>query len=463
MNDKKSYIVKKYNIPYHNIKDAHTKYYYTTYPELCCKYNLKAIDNDVKPYEFDKAIQIMHDYYHDIKCSYYKNLLNETKKYGNKIENYNEKIADRIIFEYIKFRQNTYCLTLWPYAMKGITELNDFLTNYGHIYYVKNISLDYNTALNLIYQLYSDTKRFPTVEKLKEKLEYLGWKKDETKSIKVIFFENTSKEVISGSQAHLKTKIRNELLKFADNKNLRGDDLVHINDLYYQTIEYSKIYLHHNTLKFLKKQNLTRFLDSKFDSSRLYSNTIKSWMIDNILLIDYDRFLFFGSLVLYVYGLRNCRDIDGLVYNSTPMTTTDLVKKTAEFFYDNKTKFFFGSLGIMNSNHWKEEWDKKDVRWLKMMNVKNKDQLVFDPINHFYFNGIKILTIKNETMRKFIRRKPQDYADMIQMMNILNFTMNLPKIKDDMNQYITEVKKTLEHKYYINSNESDKLIKMFIQ
>jgi hypothetical protein len=461
MSGKKSYIAKKYDISYRDLKDAQMKYYYTTYPELCCKYQLKPIDYEIQPFEFDKAIQHLNKYYNNINCDYYKNLLKETQKHNNDIKKYSQQVADRIIFEYIKFRPNTFCLTIWPYAKKELTPLFGFLENYGHVYYVKSIQLNYNAALNLIYQLYSDTKRFPTIQKLQEKLEYLGWKKDETKTIRVVFFENTSKEVISGSQAALKTKIRNELLKYSDNKNLRGDDLIHINDLFYQTIEYSKIYLHNNTLKFLKKQNLERLLDSKLDSGRLYLNTVKSWFIDNILLADYDRFLFFGSTVLYAYGLRNCRDVDGMVYGSEDMDTPNLVKKTAEFFHDRQTKFFFGSLGIMNTEYWKTEWNTKDEKWLKMMNVTHKDQLIFDPEHHFYFNGIKLMTIKNETIRKFLRRKPQDYADMIEMQNILHFTMNLPKIKDNKDSFLSEVKKSLESKYFISSTESDKLIKLY--
>ena len=77
--DKKSYIIKKYNIN-KNIKDNHLGYYYTTYPELCCKYDLKPIDGDIKPYEFNKAIKFLDNYYANIKSSYYKDLLNETEK-----------------------------------------------------------------------------------------------------------------------------------------------------------------------------------------------------------------------------------------------------------------------------------------------------------------------------------------------------------------------------------------------
>lgn len=458
--DKKSYIIKKYNIN-KNIKDNHLGYYYTTYPELCCKYDLKPIDGNIKPYEFNKAIKFLDNYYANIKSSYYKDLLNETEKYGNDINKYPSEIADRIIFEYVKFRKNTYCLTLWPYIDHiNVDDLTKFLGEYGNVYYVKQIKLNDNAALNLIHQLYSDTKRFPTVNKLKEKLEYLGWKKGDSKNIRVVFFENTSKEVISGSQAQLKTKIRNYLLQFVNNKNLRGDDLVHINDHFYQTVEYAKIFLHKKTLSFLKKQNIERYMSTDFDNCRLYSNTIKKWLIENVELIDYDRFLFFGSLILYVYGLRNCRDIDGLVYGNNNTKTVNLINKTAEFFYNNNTKFFFGSLGIMNTQYWKDEWDVKDVKWLEMMGINHKDEMIFDPNNHFYFNGIKILTIKNEVFRKVIRLKPQDFADIIQMINVLKIKINLPKINMD-NAFINDVRKTLNEKYRLNNYEIDNLLKLY--
>lgn len=460
MNDKKSYIVKKYKLSYNNIKDNHIKYYYTTYPELCCKYDLKPIDKSVGPFEFNKAIQILNDYYKDIKSSYYKDLLDATLKYGNDIAKYPKNIADRIIFEYIKFREKTFCLTIWPYVGNDLSQLLKFLSNYGIVYYVKKIKLNYNGALNLVHQLYSDTKRFPTIDKLKEKLDYLGWKEGESNYVRAIFFENTSNEVISGSQAHLKTKIRQFLLNTVSNKNLRGDDLVHINDYYYQTIEYSKIFLHKKTISFLKKQNLKRHLNDNLANCRLYFNTIKQWMIQNIDQIDYERFLFFGSLILYVYGLRNCRDIDGLVYGSDNIRTPNMINKTAEYFYNN-TKFFFGSLGIMNTKYWKDEWDTKDIGWLKIMGIKHKDEMIFNPENHFYFNGIKILTIRNEIIRKFIRRKPQDYADMIAIIDMLGFKMNLPKIKNMDNSFINDIKHTLQQKYNYNNDDIIRLTKLY--
>ena len=250
---KKNYIVKKYNIEPYKIKNNHIDYYYTQYPELCCRYTLKSINDTeqdknkhVNPFEFTKAIGIINDYYKDIKSDYYRNLYQYMLQNGDDLSNKSQNMIDKIIHEFVKFRSNIYMLTLWP-NVKQTDKLEDFLKDYGIVYTVKKIKMNYNSALNLVHQLYSDTKRFPTIDKMKEKLTYLGWG-DTDNIVQVMVFENTSKDIIAGSQASLKTKIRDFLLKGLNGATeLRGDDLVHINDFYYQTVEYSQIYFNESS------------------------------------------------------------------------------------------------------------------------------------------------------------------------------------------------------------------------
>lgn len=475
MNNKKLDISKKYNIPYNNIKDNQLEYYYTTIPELCCKYNLKEISDDVGPFEFTKAIKIMNDYYNDIKCDYYRNLTKEIEKYGDDISKYQLDIADRIILEYIKFRKNTYCLTIWPYIKGDISNVVEFLKKYGNVYHTKKIKLNYNGALNLVYQLYSDTKRFPTIDKLKEKLDYLGWREGENNIIRVIFFENTSNEVISGSQAQLKTKIRNFMLDIIkkgkigsseelhkDDKNLRGDDLVHINDYFYQTIEYAKIFLHKKTISFLRKQNLNRHLSNDFCNCRMYLNTLKNWIVNNIDPIDYERFVFMGSVVLYAYGIRQCRDIDGLVSGIPKNSKTkNFTQKIAEYFYDRKTKFMFADIGLIGTSYWKPQWDEKDLAWFEKLKIKDRDELIFNPDYHFYYNGIKLISLKSELVRKYIRKRYYDYGDLLMAVEISNIKIKLPKVPNTVNldELMKTSKQYLMEKYHLPESKANELIK----
>ncbi len=429
MTDKKNAIVNKYNIPQNKINKDHIPYLYTTYPQLCCKYDLQEISNDVGPYEYHDAIKYLDDYYSDIKSDYYKKLLSETEKHGNNIHEYPKNVADRIIFEYIKFRKNTHCLTLWPNAQDLVDELVDFLKSYGNVYYVKKIKLNYNGGINLIYQLYSDTQYLSSIDKIKKKMDYIGWKNGVDNYVTAVFFENMTGEKISGSQAEFKTKIRNFMLdKLGTDNKLRGDDLIHINDYYYQTIEYAKMYLHHETIRFLRRQNLERHLNYEFKNCRLYENSVKKWIIENVKPIDYERIIFMGSIILYAYGVRQCRDIDGIISLSEPRTQTEnLTENIARFFYNKNTKFFFADMGLTNTKYWKPIWDEKNIKWFKSLNIKNIDDMIFGPSNHFYYNGIKMATLKVELGKKCIRKKYYDYGDIIMTSNILKIKIKLPK------------------------------------
>src|SRR5262245_896050 len=71
----------KLGVPENKINDDTVKYYYTKWPELCCKYNLEPLSTNVGPFEFNKAIKILNEYYKDVKSDYYSNLYSEVQKY----------------------------------------------------------------------------------------------------------------------------------------------------------------------------------------------------------------------------------------------------------------------------------------------------------------------------------------------------------------------------------------------
>jgi hypothetical protein len=457
MDQNKHFISKKYNISINKLHDEHMQYYYTKYPYLCCQYDLQPIQYDINPFDYLAAITYLDTYYKSIKSDYFRNLVDVLKKCDNDLFKCQE-FADSIIKEYIKFRKNTFCITIWPFYQKDLKEVVDFLTQYGYVYYTKEIKLDYNSAINLVHQLYSDTNRFPTMDKISEKVDYLGFSKNEKKKIRVIFFENVSPERISGSKAPLKTKIRELLLKEVTGKIVRGDDMVHINDNYYQTIEYSQIFLHKKTLSFLKKQNLENHL--KFDRSRLYINTIKQWMIKNVKLIDYERFVIMGSSVLYLYGLRECRDVDGLVLGDG--ISNELMDNVSKFFYNKETKFSYAGLGITNTKYWDKGWDDKDIPWFKLFGLKYRDELLFNPENYFYFNGMKFVTLKIEILRKYIRHKHHDVGDMLMVMEILGINIKLPQL-DINDKLISEVNEHLMDRYNITKDNANLIIKKYLK
>src|SRR5665647_1226552 len=89
--DYQKFLSIKLGVPINKINKDNLKYYYTKWPELCCKYNLESLDPTIGPFEFNKAIGVLNEYYKDIQSNYYKNLYNESKKYKD-----GEPILDKL-------------------------------------------------------------------------------------------------------------------------------------------------------------------------------------------------------------------------------------------------------------------------------------------------------------------------------------------------------------------------------
>lgn len=422
-------------------------YYYTNDTINCCKYSEKPMF-DIKEFDYLEPIKRLINYYEDdyIK-KYYEQLYDRLNTYkptgfldSSLIKREHLEDIDEMMIDYLKCRPKTFILTLWPLVNKT-EDLISFLKKNGNVYYYKEIQLSYNACFNLVYQLYGDATRLKTLKDIKEKLDYIGWGK-ESNTVRIIVFDNINNLPISGGKAPFKEQIRQ--LAGKNHTGKRGDDFVHVNDNYYQTIEYAQIYFHKNSLKFLHKQDLARHLS--FKKSRLYLQTFKNWFIKNIDLIDRDRFIIFGGTVLYTHGIRENRDIDGLVVPYTDKTkTSNFKEKIIKDLYQKNTRFFFLDFGMENSEAWKESWTEKNKQWYDLMNIKRVEQMTYDREYYYYFQGMKFLCLKYELLRRILRKKITDYADLIATSLVVkNGTLNLPPVDQ---QNIDEILKYFKEKY----------------
>ena len=101
------------------------------------------------------------------------------------------------------------------------------------------------------------------------------------------------------------------------------------------------------------------------------------------------QFCLTSSLVMELFKIRNARDVD----------------------YINRNDYIIkeGDIGIHNKE------------WLKYYPT-NKDDILFNPDNYFYFNGHKIITLNNVLKMKKNRNEEKDKID-ISMIN--NFYANI--------------------------------------
>lgn len=424
-----------------SIKPHLKKFYYTDPVINCCRnYRPSLLFDDIKEYQYLEPIVRYTKYYQE--SLFHKELL---KKMSKKIklktlmysqEDINAIYLDEIMLQYVRCRPKTFTIILWPNVDdKRQKNVINFLKEHGNVYCVKKISMYYNCAMNVIYQVYSDTSRLSTIKKIKEKLEYTGWGKEGEKEgdvVTVVIFDNVKNEKISGSQASFKEQIRKLAGGDLLNHGKRGDDFVHINDKFYQTVENCQIFFHGRTLDFLTHQDLNTFL--KLQETRTNFQTLKNWITEMIKPIDQDRLILIGGIPS-AYGVREARDLDGILFDiKTPSRTNYLTEKFKRFLWDKNTNFPFVDFGFDDvKNFWRDSWTMSNNKIYQIIGVNNKYDLFTSPKNYFYFQGVKMCTIDFDITKRVLRARYSDFGDLYYMAKTLKIWI-FNKLKPDFKE-----------------------------
>lgn len=295
-------------------------------------YEFKPMFN-VKPYEYEKVINKLSSKY---KSSDYFSLLNKKVEKFNK--DINSNINDHIITQFVKCRPNCSILTIWPQNNLNIKNFMEYISEYGNVYYYKKISLSYKEATGLVYQLYYNTN-WLSIKNIHNKLRLINYGKRE--DIHVIVFENNSKYNLSGKNAELKMKFRNKIKELV-NKDVNLTHVLHVNDHYYQTVEYSNLYFNRNSLNMLKFMNLQFLLNHKLNNYKINFDEYKKYLYSHSQLEQNNLALEKGAL-MYPQGKE-------------------------DFLKNNQTTFLS----------------------INLSKIENKE-LILNPYNFLYFCGVKIL------------------------------------------------------------------------
>lgn len=360
------------------------------------------------------------------KNSYYQKLFNRTKKILDVnqntrldlIENISQDDKDAIITQYIKCKKDSFVITIWKPAFHGIDKFIELLESYGVISYVKKISLTKTGLKNLMFWYYDEFNYIDTLKFVNQKLSYVE-STEENNPVCIIIFENINKKKISGQKAEFKEFLRSKLLEFSglDKTKYWGNDIMHVNDYFYQTIEYSQMLFNQNSINVLEKQNCEIFLTLDFSSSNLKLQTLRKILYTNISLAEFDRMITMGGCSLYAYGLRTFGDIDS-VFIDIEHKSLHLEEFVDENFGSKSTKIKFMDSSVIGSSSWHESWTNKNKIITDSMKIDNFNDLVLDPKYFFYHQGVKFVTLEFEFLRKMNRNSITDHIDFM-MINIL--------------------------------------------
>jgi hypothetical protein len=429
-NDMKDKIGKLYKVSEHRVHNQQIEYYHTNYNTMFRPVNLiKPMYENIKEYDYMEPIKKLNIYFKNEKTMYYKNIVEtviipEIKEPLHIYDIVDPIDRDEIMLQYIKCRNKCFVITVWPTATKKINEIVSYLNSKGNIYYVKEIDLSKDGIRNLMFMMYDE---FTTSEKLifiEKKLEYIGCNSCSNK-VAFIIFDNVQNHKLAGQGAPFKKEIRNKVAEIINKQNVWGNDLIHINDYFYQTIEYCQTILNDNSINLINNQDVRRYTGEHMRESHLKLQTFRNWVYTNMTIEERTKLCLMGSTVLYAYGIRKSNDIDGILISNTSSevnSTTNESEAEAELnealyinFYDKKSKFPFADIGIEGSKYWRESWTLKNNNIYNAFQISAFADIVANPRYHMYFQGMKLYLLDHEIVRKILRHGEQDYADFIMM------------------------------------------------
>lgn len=274
-----------------------------------------------------------------------------------------EKWCDAIALEYCRLKKETYIVVVFPSAIGEDEKIKKTLNEYGTIYYEKTVTLNKQGSINLIKQLYLGE-------------DWLGdWNnnfsgaRDKANAcfnnngpVRIYVFETSS---------YQNTRLAKEQIR---NHFKIGNHSIHINDNHEETVHLAQLFFNSNSIHFLNNAKLNDISNSFY----LDFEKFKSYLCERGLVQEHCCVV--SGSVMGIYGIRKPGDIDFLIYG------TDLLSNNNPIFHN----------------------DEKDLQYT----LKTKDDIIFNPENHFYFEGIKFASIDTIVEMKRNRNEPKDINDI---------------------------------------------------
>jgi hypothetical protein len=403
------------------IKDYHLTYYHTNKNTQYRPFNVVSMFDNIEEFDYVTPLKKLKDCMND--SNYYNQL---HSKYSSKLkEAFSSKIRlnlvddidiedrEAIMIQYIKCREKTRIVTLFGSALRSLNEITELLEEFGKIYYIKTINLNKHGMRNLMFWHHDDfsyDERLVFIEKKLSSIDVV----DDNNSVCIIIFDD-----VESKNAVIKQELKIKLMEILSLNEETIMDLFHINEYFYQTVEVVELLLNKNSVNMLNEQDCKMFASDKFSISNLKIQTLRKLIYSNMSLLEIDRLLLMNDVVLYAYGIRPFESIDTMMIGTKENDSKMLTDYFSKFFCNKESKLFFLNGGYCSKNEKKKSGQAK---------YTTKD-LVLDPVNFFYFQGIKIIRFSLEMVNKIIRNSTEDQVDFMMM----NF---LPKLNDKLIPFI---------------------------
>ena len=270
-----------------------------------------------------------------------------------------EVYLDEMALEFCRQKNNLHCICLFPSHNKNIEDLLKIIERKHGIVYAKKIGLTEKGKINFVSNLYLGEA-------------WAGNKNNGLPGIReksqLCFLQGNEVTVVLVEEDDLSEL---NVLKDSIRKHCNvGKHSVHINDTQEETWRIASTVFNNNSVHFINNRDpfaKTVAFDSFFDRYKniLPKNGMEDFCIDS-------------SAVISAYGLRDCRDLDYIHFSGLNMGQNGIDCHNSELHHYTKTK----------------------------------DEILFNPRNHFYFSGYKFASIETVMDMKIKRNEEKDKVDV---------------------------------------------------
>ena len=209
----------------------------------------------------------------------------------------------------------------------------------------------------------------------------------------------------------------------------------------------------------IKLQNFDFFTISDMNESKEKFSVFRNWLIRNIPMDKQSSFMLYSSVIFYILGHRNMNDIDLYIHSfKDHHETKDEIETENEDSTVQQTKeinimeeivketltFPFMDYSMKNTEKWPKYWDTWLDEWAKLCGARYFEEILCNANYHFYFLGVKIISLDCDIKRRIYRNRPRAIADLISLRKRYGLSISIPRIPSETFEYMDVSDKSSE-------------------
>jgi hypothetical protein len=348
-------------------------------------------NQNIKKNDIDQVINNLEKYYN--KVEYLKELKKEKIKIKDEIiiiegRNYEKEY---IVYNYLEYWNDLRYVVIYSDQLSlNYSEIKSIISEYGEILVERLLKLKKDELQGILYWENKRLNPTPTSKNL------------------IVYFYNKRQDKLTDDLFFMKERIiqSNNKLIISIGENTR------------ESLSYAALLLNPSNFDYFNNMNFDRFMKLG-NSGKVMCTKLRDYLQRNVSNpLDMKRFLFFSSIILYLYGLRKPNDIDIIGYELPPAKgkTHNLFET---FGSTGKNILNIGELSVKGYGNWQIGKSKEYLNnwfgyeWPNLIGATDMADMIFNPRYYLSLMGIKIITIKGDMERRKIRYRATSYADMI--------------------------------------------------